>query len=183
MKKVKFKKVLQTFITANELKKKYAKINNINEYKKIYLEIEKKVKKYSEQKLLSRVSDKNRAERYKSCDWYFGRIRIDSTGVWPRMGNIPNNLLIKDSKWSANQIYKNSAKIIKYKLNHLFRIMPLASHLNQRMPIIVIKDGAIRSEKKYLKQKYDIDDGCHRTICLALTGRIFVNAYIGVQKQ
>lgn len=183
MKKVKLKKVLQTFVVANELKKKYAKINNINEYKKIYAEIEKSIKKYSEQKLLSRISDKHRVKRYKSCDWCFGRIRIDSTEVWPRMGNIPDNLLVKDSKWSANQIYKNSAKIIKYKLNHLFRIMPLVFYLNKCMPIIVIKDGIMRSEKKYLKQKYDIDDGCHRAICLALTGKTFINAYIGIQKQ
>ncbi|MCK5459847.1 hypothetical protein KAI52_01925 [Candidatus Parcubacteria bacterium] len=183
MKKVKLKKILQTFVVANELKKKYAKINNINEYKKIYFESEKKIKKYSEQKLLSNISDKYRVKRYKSCDWYFGRIKIDNTGVWPRMGNITDNLLIKNSKWSANQIYKNSTKIVKYKLNHLFRIMPFVSHLNRYMPIIVIKDGVIRSEKKYLKQKYDIDDGCHRTICLALTGKIFINAYIGIQKQ
>ena len=183
MKKVKLKKVLQTFVMADELKKKYIKINNINEYKKIYFEIEKKVRKYSEQKLLNCVSNKNRVKRYKSCDWYLGRIRIDSTGLWPRMmGNTTDNLLIRDSKWSANQIYKKSANIQKCELDHLFRIMPFASYLNQHIPVIVIKDGKIRSEKKYLKQKYDIDDGCHRAVCLALTGRTFINACVGIKK-
>ena len=61
--------------------------------------------------------------------------------------------------------------------------MPLVSHLNKYLPIIVIKDGAIRNKKKYLKQNYDIDDGCHRTICLALTGKIFINAYIGIKNN
>ena len=89
---------------------------------------------------------------------------------------------MKDTKWTANQIFKKTDKILKGELNHLFRIMPFAPYLNKHVPVIVIQDGAIRDKEKYLKQMYDIDDGCHRAVCLALHGRAYINVYIGVRK-
>ncbi|MCD4666763.1 hypothetical protein K8R47_03060 [archaeon] len=183
MKKVKIKEVLQAFIISDELKKEYGEINNISEYKEIYNKIKNKIKKYSEKELWQCIKDKNRIIRYKSCDWYFGRIKISNTGVWPHMGHIVDNLLFKDTKWTANQIFKNSNKILKGELNHLFRILPFVSYLNKHIPIITIQNSAIRDKEKYLKEMCDIDDGCHRTICLALQGRTFINAYIGIQKK
>jgi hypothetical protein len=183
MRKVKIKEVLQTFIVANELKKRYSEINDISEYKKVYSAIRNNIKNYSEKELWQRIKDKDRIKRYKSCDWYFGKIKISSTGVWPHMGHIADNLLFEDTKWSANQIYTNSNKIVKGELNHLFRIMPFAPYLNRHIPTIVTQGGIIRDEKKYLKERYDIDDGCHRTVCLALHGKTFINAYIGIPKK
>ena len=182
MKKIRIKEVLQAFVIANELKKEYGKINNISEYKEIHSKINNRIKKYSEKELWQCIKDKNRIRRYKSCDWYSGRINISSTGLWPRMGLMPENFFFKDSKWAANQIFKNSNKILKGELNHLFRILPFVSYLNKHIPTIVIHNSSIRNEKKYLKEFYDIDDGCHRTVCLALLGRTFINAYIGIKK-
>ena len=127
--KVKIKKILQTFVIANELKKEFGEIKQISEYKEIYSKIENKVLKYSEKELFRHTTDKHRIKRYKSCDWYFGRIKIANTGVWPRMGKIPDDLLYKDTQWAANQIFKNSDKLPKDKLNHLLRIMSFASFL------------------------------------------------------
>ena len=183
MEKVKIKEVLHTCVVADELKKKYSEICNISEYKEIYSKINIKIKKYSEKELWQHIKDKERVKRYKSCEWYFSKIKITSTGVWPNMGHIADNLLLKDTKWAANQIYQNSNRILKGELNHLFRILPFVNYLNKHIPTIVIKDSIIRNNKKYFKEIYDIDDGCHRTVCLALQGRTFINAYIGIQKK
>lgn len=168
MEKVKIKEVLQTFLIADELKKEYNKLNNISKYKEICHKITKKYLKYSEKDLWKFITDKDREKRYKSCNWFFGKVKISNTDVWPHMGNINNQLLLKDTKFSANQIFKNSNKISKKELNHLFRISLFATFLNKHVPIIVLQDSNIRNENKYFKQKYDIDDGNHRAICLAL---------------
>lgn len=100
-------------------------------------------------------------------------------GVWPRMSHIQDNLLIKDAGWSSNKIYSSSGELLKGQINHLFRILPFINFLNKRIPIILVKGGLIRKRKPYQEQKYDIDDGCHRAICLGLINKKKVHCFIG----
>ena len=91
---------------------------------------------------------------------------------------------IKGSKWSAKKIYTSSGEIACGELNHLFRILPLSFFLNKHVPIIVVDGGLIRKRNPKLeKEKYDIEDGSNRSICLGLLGRTHVNAFIGVSKS
>ncbi len=183
MKKAKIAEVLRAFLTANLLKREYGKINNLSDYEKTYRKISQKIRSLPEERLWRMIASPRRIGRYRKLNWYKGRIRLDDTGVWPRMGHISNKLLLKDARWSANRIYNSSGKIMKGELNHLFRIIPLAERLDRSVPIICVEGGMIRSKPHYKKQKYDIDDSCHRAICLALLGKKFVNAYIGVKRK
>lgn len=182
MKKINSTKVARNFVLAQRLKKRYGQINNLQDYKRIYKEVQKEVAAYSEQRLWKLITDSSRKRRYKQFQWYEAKVSLDKIGLWPRMSQIADNLLIKDAQWSINQIYTSSGKLLKGQLNHLFRILPFVQFLNKQMPIIVVKGGAIR-KKPYLEEKYDIDDGCHRAVCLGLLGRRIINAYIGIEKE
>ncbi len=182
MKKINSTKVARNFVLAQGLKKRYGQINSLKDYKTIYKEVQKEVAAYSEQKLWKLITDSSRKRRYNQFQWYETKVSLDKIGLWPRMNQIADNLLIKDAQWSINQIYTSSGKLLKGQLNHLFRILPFVQFLNRQVPIIVVKGGTIR-KKPYLKEKYDIDDGCHRAVCLGLLGRRVINAYIGIEKE
>ncbi|MEA3514846.1 MAG: hypothetical protein U9R34_05185 [Nanoarchaeota archaeon] len=181
MKKITSTKVARNYVLAQKLKKRYKQINNLTDYKRIYEEIQKEVSAYSEQKLWGLITDPSRKRRFRQLQWYEGKVSLDKIGLWPHMSNIADNLLIKDAQWSVNQIYASSGKLLKGQIHHLFRILPFVQFLNLNVPIIVVKGGTIR-KKPYLKEKYDIEDGCHRAVCMGLLGRKIANAYIGIEK-
>ena len=182
MKKITHTNVVRKYVLAQKLKKRYKQINNLTDYKRIYKEMQKEVSAYSEQKLWSLITYPSRKRRFRQLQWYEGRVSLDKMGIWPRMSNIADKLLIKDAQWSVNQIYASSGKLLKGQLHHLFRILPFVQFLNRQVFIIVVKGGTIR-KKPYLEEKYDIEDGCHRAICMGLLGRKVVNAYIGIEKE
>ncbi|MCK5026715.1 MAG: hypothetical protein KAS15_09030 [Nanoarchaeota archaeon] len=182
MKKITSTKVARNYVLAQKLKKQYNQINSLNDYKRIYEEMQKEVFAYSDQRLWSLITHPPRKRRFKQLQWYEGKVSLDKIGLWPHMSNIADNLLIKDAQWSVNQIYSSSGKLLKGQLHHLFRILPFVQFLNLNMPIIVVKGGTIR-KKPYLEEKYDIEDGCHRAVCMGLLGRKITNAYIGIEKE
>ena len=183
MKKVQTIKIAKTFLIAQRLKKEYSKIDTAKNYNKTYKKIKKEINSYSDKKLWSLIKDKNRVKRYKNSTWHLKKINITHAGVWPRMGNLKDSLIKKDVKWSSNKIHHNISKISKKELNHLLRIIPLSKYLDKHLPIICVQGGIIRQRFPYKKQRYDIDDGCHRAICLAFLGKTFVNAYVGLKNK
>ena len=182
MKKITSTNVARNYVLAQKLKKRYKQINNLTDYKRIYEEMQKEVSAYSEQKLWSLITHPPRKKRFRELQWYEGTVSLDKIGLWPGMCHIADKLLIKDAQWSVNQIYASSGKLLKGQIHHLFRILPFVQFLNKNVPIIVVKGGTIR-KKPYLEEKYDIEDGCHRTVCLGLLGRKVVNACIGIEKE
>ena len=183
MDKVDTIEVVKTFVLANILKGHYSHINNFYDYKVIYERQKKEVDSYSQKKLWRMVTYEKRLKRFKELNWYFGKVDLRKVGIWPNMGGIKEGLIIKGSKWSAKKIYKSSGEIACGELNHLFRILPLSPFLNKHVPIIVVEGGLIRKRNPKLeREKYDIEDGSHRSICLGLLGKTYANAFIGSNK-
>lgn len=182
MKKITSTDVARNYVLAQKLKKRYRQINCLSDYKSIYEEVHKEVAAYSEQRLWSLIRHPPRKKRFRQLQWYEGKVSLDKLGIWPRMSHIADKLLIKDAQWSVNQIYASSDKLLKGQINHLFRILPFVQFLNRQAPIIVVKGGTIR-KKPYEKEKYDIEDGCHRAVCLGLLGRTVINACIGIEMK
>ncbi len=132
---------------------------------------------------------KKRFEAYNKLDWYIGVVKTDEVGVWKRAGGLRlawthNSLketgdivaqildknpkqLTKRSRMAIPGILKNSLSIIK-KEKYLF-------------PIIL--PGGTMGRKGLKRMKGDIDDGCMRSIALAVSGKKIIQAYIGKKNK
>lgn len=128
---------------------------------------------------------------YDACDWYIGTFKINEVGVWRRAGELPlswtNNSLDKTAKKVKNALLNSTpipgraGKAIKSILATNINSLQKEKYL---LPII-FKGGTGTKGRRYLKKKLagDIDDGCMRSIALAISGIHKITAYIGMPKK
>ena len=165
-----------------------------NDFENKLLNVKKKVLNLSDEDLDKLVSGKykKRLVAYNNADWYLGEFDINEAGVWRRAGGLPLS-------WTRESL-KETSEIVKLAMNEnskLFKNRP-----KQVIPnILKINALSIQNEKYLLpitfiggtgtkgrrmlrfKTKLDIDDGCMRSIALAINGQKRIKAYIGFPKD
>ncbi|MBD3300447.1 MAG: hypothetical protein GF347_03790 [Candidatus Moranbacteria bacterium] len=129
-----------------------------------------------------------RHDDYFNSNWRFEKIKLSELGVWPKMSGIPDNFCVGNLCQTAECI-KRLLKKKDRKYQKLFekidKLLPYVKIINRYLPLIVIKNGNIRTSRrnfnffKYHQTLYDIDDGNHKAIALALLGEKSANAYVG----
>lgn len=154
----------------------------------------KKVKKLPLQKLLVPDIMKYgpRFDNYFNAEWRLVRIPLAECGVWPRMGGLPAAATYGTVEETAEYIrpYVTGKKAMSLKMKRSLYIEKLgnfAEIITEQVPIIVFEGGLIRHNKliserlrkPYKRCKYDIDDGNHRAVSLALRGKKEVLALVG----
>lgn len=182
MAEVLLKKINTSELVSNSILEKHLK------------EIKSKANKMSARDLLE-YNFKNWSQRYDNymnSHWELKEISLEDCGVWPKMGDLPDKFThgsVIDTSNAVKDLLENRSKI-KYKTSRVLYIeemMETAKLILMYIPLIVLEDGVIRnnklrktSDKKlYKKCKYDIDDGNHRAVALALTGEKNVLAFVG----
>jgi hypothetical protein len=131
-----------------------------------------------------------RLRSYNDCNWYIREVRITEVGVWRKARSLPIT-------WT-NCSLKETA-------GHIARIPPKSTLARTRVRMIVraiIATGVLEFQKeKYLlpilfkggtgtngrrklrtKTKWDVDDGCMRSVALTIAGEKMFKAYVGVPK-
>ena len=187
--------VKKVFVTADTLsskadrRKRLGNISKEDFEKKLRASI-KKVSKYSEKKLDRIISDEyeKRLKAYDSVTWSLETISTKELGVWNRAGGLPKSWtdcsLDMTAKFVSKAIAEKSKKLKKRARVSIPNIVKTVSDTIQGeeylLPIVFESGiGTNGRRKSSYKTKYDIDDGCMRSISLAIAGKEKIKVYVG----
>ena len=200
LKRVSRKEVKRCFVMSNFIrwgKKQKGHLHKISRYeflKKVDL-AKKKVKKLKESQLNKIISNEwqKRPDAYNMSDWYLGEVKPSEVGVWKRAGELA-------TAWTNNSLAE-TARHMKYAMVHgklkrrrIRAVKAVKGILETNVDLIqeekylypiVFKGGTGTNGRKGLKKKMkgDIDDGCMRSIALAINGAKKIKVYYGVPKK
>ncbi len=133
-----------------------------------------------------------RYDNYLNSKWELREITLEECGVWPRMGGLPDKATkdsVMDTAKYVQECIKDRKKLTwkTRRVLYIEEMKKYADIITKSVPIIVLEDGVIRNmklltaieRKMYKKCKYDIDDGNHRAVALALLGKKKIKAFVG----
>jgi hypothetical protein len=132
-----------------------------------------------------------RYDHYLNSKWELKTIRLDDCGVWPKMGGLPDaatrGSAVDTAAYVAKKLKSKHLTKKDLRAKYIAKMMPFAKLITEHVPLIVLEDGVIRhnkftppaQSKHYKHCKYDIDDGNHRAVALALLGKTTVKALVG----
>lgn len=196
-KKVTTLEAIRAFYIGNELLPEIFKISEKQRQKKIkgaLKKIKTKAAKLSDKQLLTYHLDKwhPRYDNYFNSSWELREIDLKDCGAWPRMGGLPDEITRGSVVDTAGRILAllEDKKRLTFKTSrtlYIEEMMKYAEDISAHVPIVVVQDGVIRhnklikpaQRKLYKKCKYDIDDGNHRAIAMALLGKKKILALVG----
>lgn len=201
LKKVPTIEVKRTFVVADHItqrknlgnNKKYLKDISPEEFDKKLKTAKKVILKLREKDLDKMLSPKylKRINAYNSSTWYLAKMKPEELGVWRRAGDLPLRWTNKSLAETAEKVtkgFKRKSKSIKKRPKHAIpSILKIKDHIEQKekylYPIVFKTDTGTKGRKR-LKTKTlgDIDDGCMRSIALAMSGKKSVTVYFGEPK-
>lgn len=133
-----------------------------------------------------------RFDHYFNSDWELKTISLADCGSWPEMGGFPKEFTYGSVLDNAEKIApfledKTKLTVETARVLYLERLMKYAELMSEYIPIVVVEGGLIRQmkiakeeeKKHYKKCKYDIEDGNHRALALALLGKKEVTVLVG----
>lgn len=186
--------VVSDFVSAKKDRRKHLNFIPENIFKRKLKNAYKKAMKLKEFQLDKMIKNeyKKRLIAYDNSDWYLGKVRTSEIGVWKRAGGLPlswtNGSMVETAR-KVKYALKNNPKLLKKRSRYSVpNILKTNINLLQKekylLPII-FKGGTGTKGRKRLKKhtKYDIDDGCMRSIALAVSGAKTIRAYIGFLKK
>ncbi len=133
-----------------------------------------------------------RLRSYNASDWYVGEVKTNEVGVWKRAGDLPLSWTNGSLKETADNVREALAKDSKRLAKRARRavVNMLATNVGMLQSEkylfpIIFKGGTGTLGRRGLKRvmKGDIDDGCMRSIALAVHGARTIRAYIGFPKK
>jgi hypothetical protein len=194
MKKVPVLEVKRAFAISDLIKtpkgrKKFLGLVSKKAFAKRLAVAKKKVLKMNEEELDAFISPTwpRRRRAYNASEWYVVTLDIKDLGVWKRAGGMP-------LAWTKGSL-KDTAAAFKESLEQKPKILGRARHA---VPNMIASNVFERQEEKYLlpiafkggtgtngrrglkKVKADLDDGCMRSVALAVGGKKKIKLYYGV---
>ena len=198
MKKVSALVVKRSFVTADLVREprrgeRYLGRLSSAEFEKRFLLAKRKAAKMSVQQMDSYVaSRRNRLKIYDATDWYVADMKISDVGVWKGAGGLPHSWTAGSLAETAQKvkvaIAQDSPELKKRARRTIPNILASAVARVQKEPLlypIVFQHGTGTNGRRgmALKLKGDIDDGCMRSIALAISGKKKLKVYFGVPKR
>ncbi|OGG43398.1 hypothetical protein A2841_03880 [Candidatus Kaiserbacteria bacterium RIFCSPHIGHO2_01_FULL_48_10] len=152
-------------------------------------EAKKKFLSMSEKKLDERIKKKSkkRLHDYNRLEWYIGVVNPHEVGVWRGAGGLPLSFTRESLKKTAmfvKSALRDASPLLKERAQTAIPgIMKNVTILGQKQKYLfpIIVSGPTFRRRGMKKMLGDIDDGCMRSIVLALKGKKFIRAYIGVE--
>jgi len=194
--------VKRTFVIADHITQRKNSGNNQkflkdipqNEFKQRLFRVKKEVLKLKEEDLDKLVSPKwkKRINAYNSSNWVVAEMSPDELGVWCRAGDLPlrwTNRSLAEPAVQVARAFRINSKLLKGRPRHSIpNILKIKEHLEQKerylYPIVFKTDTGTKGRRRLkYKTKGDIDDGCMRSIALAMSGKNPIIVYFGVPKM
>jgi hypothetical protein len=180
LKKVKTIEVKRTFVISDRNKRKP------------FAFVKKQVLKLSEpelNKILLRKNKHKRRRAYDSVQWYLATASLEEVGLWKGAGGLPK-------KWTRGSLAK-TARFVTQALKHNPKLLtsrsrtaipgsmqnPLVRTQKERYLLPIVLPGGTMGRWGLKKMKGDIDDGCMRSVALAVLGKKRIRVYFGVQNK
>lgn len=152
----------------------------------------KKVLKWNESMLDRHIEWPKRLAAYTDSVWYIAKISPVELGVWRRASGMPlrwtNKTLVQTSE-NIKKALENNSKFLKKRSRYaIYNILHSPEQLSQKEKYsfpIVFKNDTGTHGRSYLrtKTKADIDDGCMRSIAMAMSGRNPITVYFGIPRK
>lgn len=192
--------VIRSFYISDKLLKEMFDSNEELTVKEVEAKLKVKVKfaeKLSQNELIGYLAKRYaiKFDNYLNSTWELKNVSLSDCGVWPRMGDFPEEMTYGNVVDTANciKIYLKNKSLLNWKMEKLLyieNIMKYSKTILKYMPIIVFEDNLIRKNRflnpknieKYKECMYDIDDGSHRCVTFVLMGLKTTKAYVGKQR-
>jgi len=133
-----------------------------------------------------------RVHAYNVSHWYLGKVKTSEVGVWKGAGGLPlswTNGSLKDTADKVRRALGKNSKSLKKRARYAISNM-IATNVGMLqsekylLPIIFKGGTGTRGRRGFKRvMNGDIDDGCMRTIALAVHGVKVIRAYIGFPKK
>lgn len=174
--------------------RKFLKELSPKEFNKKLTDTKRKILKLKENSLDKLISPEwpKRVNAYNSSLWFIAEVEPTEVGVWKRAGNLPlrwtNHSLAETAQKMIRGLKRNSKSIKRRPKHAIPNILKIKYHLEQKekylYPIVFKTDTGTKGRKRLKrKMKGDIDDGCMRSIALAMSGRNPITVYFGIPKK
>ncbi|MCM2338896.1 MAG: hypothetical protein NDI62_00340 [Burkholderiales bacterium] len=176
-------------------RKGFLKQISLEDFHKKLVEIKRKVLLMQEKELdkIIKKEWKKRLIAYDNSDWYLMEVDPKEVGVWRRAGELPllwtNGSLLETAEKFKEAMMDGLKDFgdVRSKYTILNMLKTNVSELQDEkylFPIMFLGGTGTRGRKRLKKQtKYDIDDGCMRSIALTINGTKYIKAYVGFPKN
>lgn len=205
IKKVKTIDVKRSYVIANQIaspllvrknhnSKNFIKTISLKEFKKRLSSAISKILRMPEKKLDYIISKeyKIRLDAYNASDWYLAKVKTSEIGLWRRAGKMPvswTSGTLKETSRIADRAIKFNLKGIKdrpkYAIKNILNTNVNYLQKEKYLFPIVFKHNTGTKGRKWLKKpvKVDMDDGCIRSIAMAIAGIDTLKVYFGIPKD
>jgi len=134
---------------------------------------------------------KKRTRAYNDAEWCIVEMSVNELGAWRRSGGLPSAWtccsLDKTARYVKKGLEIDSKQIRRRSKNAIPGIIEFADIISREKYLfpIVFKGGTGTRGRKWCKTKTkgDIDDGCMRSIALAVAGQKILRVYFGRPKK
>lgn len=194
--------VKRTYVIAEHLtqrknlsnNKKFLKDLSPSEFDNKLRSAKKEILKLTEKDLDKLISPKwpKRINSYNNSEWVVAEMNPKDLGVWTRAGHLPLRWTNKSLAETAEKVargFKYKSKLLKNRPKHSIpSILKIKDHLEQKekylYPIVFKTNTGTRGRRRLKeKMKGDIDDGCMRSIAMAMSGKNSITVYFGIPKS
>ena len=175
-------------------RKGYMKDVSLEDFNERLKKAKERVLKMKESELdkVIKTEWKKRLITYDNSDWYLAEISPNEAGVWRRAGELPldwtNGSLSETAekvKYFFNTKPESFTSRAKYTIQNMLKTnVDKLQNEKYLFPIMFQGGSGTRGRKRLKRQmKYDIDDGCMRSVALTINGAKSIKAYIGFPKK
>lgn len=173
----------------------------ISDYGKTHTlkEAEKKFLPYSEEQLDAIIRGKKkdrwtkwrerRIKIYNRLDWHIGTARINELGVWKKAGGLPLEWTrgsLQETALAVRTALQKKPSPLKYRSRTAIPGILKANRgqfQKEKYLLPIILPGGTWARKRLKRMAGEVDDGCMRSVALAVSGKKVIKAYIGVPKK
>ncbi len=181
--RVDLNKVIKSFLAA-DLAKEVENQANLTNAKIIFQKTTDFFLYYENEEILKMVKDPLRLTRYTNCSWSLQEIKLTDMGVWLSQNHATGDL---QREWCKGSVVDTALEVEKHKevelrsIKKIRSMIPLIDIILEYFPPILVSGGEIRKASDTKQLPFDVDDGSHRCIAAALSGKTEIKCYVGMK--
>lgn len=198
LKKIPVREVKRTFVIGNDIRihkgRRFMGKVSKEEFLKKLRQSKQRGLRMTEKQLDRLITPEwsRRLDSYDASDWYLADVSTSEVGVWTRAGGLPlawTNGSLQDTARNVRRAIATDSKSLTSRarravLNMLATNVGLLQSEKYLLPILFKSNTGTRGRSRLKRvMKADIDDGCMRSIALAVSGRKTIRAYVGFPKK
>ena len=175
--------VIRSFLAADIAKEIENQANSISA-ETIFKKAKDATSLYPDEDLIKMITDPLRASRYTDYIWHLQEIKLIDMGAWLGHKHATGDLQKEWCRGSVVDTAREVAKHIEMELRSIKKLKSMISIINTILdyfPPILVPGGTIRTADDIKHLPFDVDDGSHRCIAAALSGKTTIKAYVGMK--